>query len=236
MSIRMLRRLMILPTVLAIAWVSHGCDTIGAMVGVVASAVPRHVDAAYKGLAGQPCVIVVWVDRGVRMDYPDLQVDLAAGLQNKLIEVQAADHPDALKLTQFPVTTNKIVAYQTDHPELENEPITETAKRFVGTRLIYLAVTEFTVHSTMSQELYRGKMTVDLKVVEVIPDKIHPEDPKMAVSKEIDLGTDVSVVFPKESPTDGLPIGTESTITQGTMKAMIEKIAQKFYDHNEDRD
>jgi hypothetical protein len=241
MSMRLLpmrspRRLMLWPMLLSTAWVSHGCDQIGVVGGFLAAAVPKRVAAAYKGLANQTCVVCVWVDQGPRMDYPDLQLDLASGLQNKLIEVQAADHPDELTKTTFPVNTTMIVDDQEKHPELEQLPATEVAKRYIGTRLIYVTVTDFTVHANMSPELFRGKMTADVKVIQITPDPARPDDPKAAIAKQVYNDADITVMFPKDDPTDGLPIGTESTTTQGTVKAMVDKLAKKFYTHDEDRD
>jgi hypothetical protein len=235
MSKQWLRRLAILP-VLAIAWSMHGCAQIGAVWSVIAHAFPKHVDAVYKGLPHQTVVVLVWVDRGIRADYPDLQTNLASGIQNKFIQVQAADHPAELEKTTFPIFTNTVIEDQEKHPELEQYSLTDLAKRYDCTRLIVVSVSDYTVHSTMSPELFRGKMTVDVNLVEVYPDKTHPEDPKLALAKLIPIDSDLSVLYPKDSPTDGLPIGTESSISEGTLKMMVEKVCQKFYNHDEEQD
>ena len=97
------RRWAIVP-ILAVAWSMHGCAQIGAIGGNILHAMPKQVDAVYKGLAHQPTVIVVWVDRGVRADFPLLQQNLASGLQNKFIQVQASRPSEAeLEKTTFPI-------------------------------------------------------------------------------------------------------------------------------------
>ncbi len=141
-----------------------GCTTIGAVGGLVAQAVPREVDAAYKGLAGQTVIVMVWLDRGLKLDFPDLQLDIASSLQNKLIDQQQTEKPDELKGTEFPVMASTVIHYQDDHPEIDNEPITEVAGKFDGTRLIYLEIKDFATHAG-APELFRGTLKGDIKVL-----------------------------------------------------------------------
>ena len=44
-----------------------GCDTIGGVGGLIAQAIPVRIDAAYKGLANQTVLVMVWMDRGMKM-------------------------------------------------------------------------------------------------------------------------------------------------------------------------
>ena len=74
-----------------------GCDQVGAVGGLIARTIPRHVDAAYKGLANQTVIVMVWMDPGLKMDYPDLRLDIASSLQDKLIDVESNQKPDLLK-------------------------------------------------------------------------------------------------------------------------------------------
>ena len=65
-------------------------------------------------------------------------------------------------------------------------------------------------------------------MVEVYPDKDHPQDPKLALAKLVPIDTDLSVLYPKGQPhRTGCPIGTESSITDGTMKLMVEKVCRE---------
>ena len=105
-----------------------GCDTVGAVGGLVARNIPRHIDAAYKGMADQTVIVMVWMDRGLKADYPDLQQDIASGLQGKLIKIAQEDKPDCLKGTVFPVMASTVIRNQENHPEWDNEAITDNRR------------------------------------------------------------------------------------------------------------
>jgi hypothetical protein len=225
-SIRFYSAFCILHSALALSLLAtNGCDTAGALMGVVAQAIPRHVDAAYKGMAGQTVIVMVWMDRGLKADYPDLQMDIAASLQGKLIDVARDQKPDLLKGTVFPVRAATVIRNQDDHPEWDNESITTTAGKFDGTRLIYLEIKDYSLHAG-APELYRGTLSGDLKVLEMKDGKA-----KIAFAEN-----DISVLYPKDSPKDGLPIGNDYTNSQGTVDLFTTEVAKRFYPHDEDRD
>ncbi len=202
-----------------------GCEQGGAVAGLIAQAIPRRIDAAYKGLANQNVIVMVWMDRQMRYDYPDVQLDIAASLQGKLINEAATEKPDCLKGTVFPVLASTVVRNQQDHPEWDNQSITTTAAQFDGTRLIYLEVKDFSTHAG-ALELYRGTLKADLKVVEM----------KDGKAKITFVENDIAVNYPKGTPADGLPIGTEYSVAQGTIDAFTTEAAKRFYPHDEDRD
>ena len=54
-------------------------------LGYVAANLPKSEDAKYKGLAKQKVAVMVWADRGTRIDYPNLQLDTGNTIQAKLI-------------------------------------------------------------------------------------------------------------------------------------------------------
>ncbi len=224
-------------TVLAAALLSAallsvaGCAQFGAGLGVIAQAIPRPVDAAYKGLAGQQTIVLVWADRGVRLDNPLLQEDVAAAVQDKLINVQRDESPDALKGTTFPVSTATVIKYEDDHPETEFESAVDQAAKFNGSRVIYVEVTDFATHSEASLELFRGSMSGRLSVVETKDDGHGKVTAKVAYD-----GGPVQIVFPKDSPKDGLPNRRESEVAEKTINAFAEDVAKRFYKHDEDRD
>ena len=207
-----------------------GCAQFGAGIGLIAQAIPRTVDAAYKGLAGQQTVVMVWADSAVRLDNPLLQEDVAAAVQDKLITIQAAEHPDGLKGTTFPVATSVVIQAQQDHPEWENLSAPAVAVQLKGSRVIYLEVTDFTTRSEASLDLYRGTLTAHLSVVETTDGP----DGKPAAKVGYDGGV-ISVVYPKDAPKEGLPNRTDNWATTGTINLFVDELAQRFYKHNEDR-
>ena len=209
-----------------------GCAQFGAAAGIVAQAIPRNVDAAYKGLAGQPTVVMVWADPGVRLDNPLLQEDVEAAVQDALINVEAKDQPDALKGTTFPISTAVVSQGQQDHPEWETQSATDVAAQLKATRLVYLEVTDYATRSDASQELYRGTIKAHLSVIEMAP--AGPDQDKVRARVAYD-GGEVKVVFPKDSPKDGLPEGNDAIIGEHTITTFADEVAKRFYLHEEDR-
>jgi hypothetical protein len=209
-----------------------GCDQIGAGIGIVAQAIPKTVDAAYKGLAGQQVIVMVWADRGVQLDNPLLQEEVAAAVQDKLIKIQADENPDALKGTTFPVDTATVVQYQADHPELEYQSATDVAARFNASRLLYIEVTDYSTRSDASLELYRGIMTAHVSVVEM---REAGPDHHVTTKVGYDGGT-INVAYPpKDMNKDGVPGGTDSVIGQKTVEEFADDMVKRFYKHDEDR-
>ncbi len=211
-----------------------GCQYPAAALGIIAQAIPKHVDAAYKGLAGQQVVVMVWADPGVRLDNPLLQEDVAAAVQDKLIKIQHEDAPDALKGTTFPVSTAVVVQTQQDHPEWENQSATDVAAQLKGSRLIYVEVSDYATRSDASQELYRGTLTAHLSVVEM---KDVPATPDKATAKMAYDGGTIHVTYPKDTPSnkEGTPIGKDSVFGQKTVDAFADELTKRFYLHDEDR-
>jgi len=203
-----------------------GCNLFAGVGAVTARAFPKHIEAAYKGLKGQTVAVMVWPERGVRIDNPYLQLDLAAGLQKTLQDIQATDKPDELKGTTFPFRADLVVKDQQDHPEIEAMPVTDIASRYNVSRLIYIEVTDFSTRSDASPELYRGSIVGNLKVIEI--------DPK-GKAKEVFSKNDLRASYPKDSPKEGLPVGTDYKIYQGTLTAFIVELSHQLYTYEEEQ-
>src|SRR5215212_9913472 len=103
----------LLPSLLA------GCAVLG--VAAYKLAPPPTIHPEYTGLKGQSVGIMVWADRGIRIDWPNLQLDLANAVQNQL----AASKKKELEGAQLNVQPASIVRYQRDHPQIEAMNITE---------------------------------------------------------------------------------------------------------------
>src|SRR4051794_35411872 len=95
---------------------TSGCTVLG--VGAAKLLPPAKVRAAYRGLQHESVGVMVWADRGTRIDYPRMQLDTATSIQNKLILAQREKIKD-LEGTTFPVETASIVRYQMDYPQIE---------------------------------------------------------------------------------------------------------------------
>jgi hypothetical protein len=198
----------------------NGCN----VVGVLAQAMPRDtIPPAYTKLAGQTVVVYVWADRGVRIDWPDIQFNLTSGVQSKLQEAQKAD-PIEIKDAKFPLGAASVARFQEDHPELESEPITRIAPMLNASRVIYVEISSFQTRSNDSVELYRGSITAIVKVLEV-------KDGKVSTGFE---DRNVAAVFPPKSPEEGVADLSDEIVYQGTIKELATQIAIRFIHHSDE--
>src|SRR3954451_7652527 len=81
----------------------QGCSILG--VAAYKLAPPPTIQPKYMGLENQSTGVMVWADRGLRIDWPTIQLDLANGVQKKLTDFQKAGKREAKTLggTTFPV-------------------------------------------------------------------------------------------------------------------------------------
>src|SRR5437763_1545651 len=92
---------------------------------------PETIHPKYTNLVNQTVGVMVWADRGIRIDWPTLQLDVANGVDKKLQETpkDSKGVPKAKTLigVEFPVQPAAIARYQRDHPEVEAMAITDVA-------------------------------------------------------------------------------------------------------------
>ncbi len=205
------------------------CLLIGCtLIGLGAQALPpATVQAQYKGLAGQRVGVMVWADRGTRIEWEWIQLDVANSIQSKL-EATAKDKKAKVKElagATFPYPPRSMIRYQQDHPDIEGESITTIAPRLDVTRLIYIEIEEFSTRPDGRVELYRGEARLTLRVVEVAPDG----SAKVAYEEN-----EVTATFPRKAPKEGLPTVGDRRIYVGTIDALGAEIAKRFVPHPEE--
>lgn len=192
-----------------------------APVSAVANAMPESKNAAYSGLAGQSIAVMVWADRGIRIDWPSIQLDLANVVQNK---IRGSGAPE-IKDSTFPVPPASIVKYQRDYPATESMPITETAPKFGASRLIYIELTSFSTRSAASLQMFRGNATAMVRVMEVSGNQA-------VVGYE---ESNIKAFYPPKSPPDGVLNSDDTIIYRGTIAALGEEIAHRLTTHEVER-
>lgn len=217
----MFRRAVLVPLLLTVlAAASGGCN----LVAFAAYAAPPPiVEAQYAGLAGQRVAVMVWADRGIRIDWPTLQLDLAAAVQQKL--AGETGKKGALEGAHFPYVPRSVARFQEDHPESEFDPIERTAARIGVDRLVYIEVSDFATRSTVSDELFRGTATASVKVVEV----------SGGVGRVVYEESDVQVEFPSTGPREGSIRGSDYQMYLGTVNALADRLCQRFVPYQEER-
>ncbi len=198
------------------------------LIGVGAQALPpATIVPQYQGLAGQSLGVMVWADRGMRIEWEFIQLDLANAVHANL---QAAADPKKAKVkelkgTTFPVLPRSIIRFQQDNPELEGQAITAVAPKLGVSRLIYVEVENFSTRPDGGVELFRGDASVTLRMVEVSPD---------GTAKVAYEENDVTAAWPPDAPREGRPtIGDRRTYVE-LIRTLGSHIAKRFVPHPED--
>jgi hypothetical protein len=194
-----------------------------AVAGVAASIVPQPpVAAAYGGLKNQRVAIMVWTDGATEADHPSIEADVAKAIGGKLQEAADAGAGD-VKHIQW-VGADRILQFQEDHPEMESDAAEEVALKLPVpvTRLIYVEIASFSLHSDQAVDLTRGTATANIKVVEVAGNKA-------TVPYEED---NISVVYPPDAPPEGLPGLDDDYVYQQSIDALSSAVAKRFVSHD----
>jgi len=199
-----------------------GCQILG--VAAYKLKPPDTIKPQYMNLVNQRVGVMVWADRGLRIDWPTLQLDIGNGIDHKLHE-QTLDEkgkPKAKSLlgVTYPYPPASFVRYQHDHPETEAMTITDFAAKLGVDRLIYVELEDFATRAAQSVDLYRGHGVATVRIIE-----IHP-DGKAEVAHTWES---VKVVYPKKAPAEGIPNAGDQRIYSGTVDALATEIAQLFY-------
>src|SRR6188472_2239335 len=116
-----------------LVFIAAMCSSCG-LASVAGRAFEPNVKAMYSGLVGQTVGILVWVDRGIMIDWGTIQLDLANSVQNDLVSSKAEE----TKGMSWPYPPASYVKYMRDHPGLESAPITDIAPKFGVSRVIYI--------------------------------------------------------------------------------------------------
>ncbi len=193
---------------------SSGC----AIVGVAANAAPQKQAARYKGLAGQSVGLMVWADRAIIIDWPQVQLDLGNSIQTRL---NAAAKSEELKGVTYPYPPASFVRYQRDNPGVESQPITTVAPRLGVSRLIYIEIEDLRTRARDAIEMYRGSMTFTIKVIEI----------SGGVARIAYTENNVRAVFPKGVREEGLPDLRDYDMYAGTVMQAAMEIANRFSTH-----
>jgi hypothetical protein len=190
------------------------------------AAPPRMIPAAYKGLTNESVAIMVWAGEGTMIDFPDVRLDVAGSLQNKLQQAIQVKTKELLGVT-FPTTPAAVVRFQQNHPELEAVPPAEVAAKLNASRVIYVEIENLQTRSDASVELYRGSASATLKVIE-----IEPGATKGTVA--YDEGH-IAAVFPPNAREEGRPDGNDFAYYRGVVDALTTELAKRFVPYAEEQ-
>lgn len=195
-----------------------------AAIGVAASMIPPPPVKAVYRLEGKQAGVMVWADRGLRIDWPGMQRDLAGGVQSRLQQAAEAGN-DALKGVTFPVSVESMIRFQRDNPGLEALPITEVAPQLGVPVLIYIEIKSFSTRAFRTPSMFRGNALASLRVIEVTDGK----------AKTVFQEEDIAVIWPEGSTEDGSPRGSDAQYYVSTLSALADELASRFVDRPGER-
>lgn len=199
-----------------------GCNILGVGAQVLP---PPTIDAQYKGMRGQSVAVMVWADRGTRIDWPPIRLDLANSIQTLLKPrpTKAGKPPkeiDEFEGATFPVLPSSIVRFQENHPEIEGQPITMVAPKLNVTRLIYVEIEDFATRAPGAIDLYRGHASATVKIIEIDPET---KEAKIAYEE-----SGITAAFPPNAPEDGIAGASDAQIYVGTVKTLAQQIVNRL--------
>jgi hypothetical protein len=169
----------------------------------------------YDGLKDQSVGVMIWADRGVKIDWPSIQLDLASRVQDMLSKVQT----DEYKKTTFPVLPASIVRYQRDHPASDAMPVTELAPKFGVGRLIYIEIESFSTRSDVSMQMYRGNASATLRVIEV------GSDGKAKVGFD---ESGIRATYPDKSAPEGVLDSSDVKMYEGVLSVLAQNCCRRL--------
>jgi len=181
---------------------------------------PPTIAPKYTDLRGQTIAVMVWTERGIRIDWTSIQIDVATGVQ-QILQQAAKEKKHELEGSRFPLTAATVYQMQEEHPEWAAETIEDIAPRLGVSRLIYIEIENFQTRSNASVELFKGNISGRLKVIEVNNGKAH-----IAFAED-----DLQNIYPKKGPEEGTPNKNDYDIYRETIKAFTSNVTNLFLPH-----
>jgi hypothetical protein len=180
-------------------------------------------EKTYAGLPRQSAAVMVWADWATRVEYNQIQADLAKALQERL-EKKMAEKSDPKNGQPAPsqfLNPLSVVRYQKEHPEeVERVPIAELAPRLGVARVIYVELQSFSLRSPRSVMILQGNTTATLRILEIANGAatVAFEEPN------------ITAQFPRDAPEGVAPSDKYNprSIYVGAIDLLADRLAARF--------
>ena len=147
-----------------------GCGAIqAAAAGIAGTSVVKPVYPATgsdPGFKGQSVAVMAWADDSLRYEHNMLIMDITR-VSQKLQGSQARKAEELWGDVPAQKEAGRDIRVPDEPSGVAADPIVETAPRFGVTRLIYIEVGNFDLHSGAVVDLSRGSLSATVTVVEV---------------------------------------------------------------------
>jgi hypothetical protein len=173
----------------------------------------EHVPAEYEGLAGQRVVLVVEAEMETLFDFPRIRRQVA-----EQIAFDLDKHVEGVTI----VPPRQVEDYRQRGYRTEYEAAYKIGEHFQADRVLRIELLTFATREESSASLFRGRADVMLAVYDVHAE--NPTDPPWQGR--------LQVYYPPSGPLTVAQV-TEQQVFTRTLNLLGERVAQKFYDHDE---
>jgi hypothetical protein len=199
-----------------LAWmmiVPAGCNWLRGIMVLTSPEPTQHVEAEFDGLAGKRVVIVVEAEMETLFDFPRIQREAAEQIAYYLTQ-----HVPKVK----PIPPREVADYRERGYRTEYQPSHEIGEHFQADYVLRAELLTFATREEASGSLYRGRADVALALYDV----------RAATPTDAVWSGRVKVSYPPSGPL-GLGQITEEQVYSRTLHLLGERVAQKFFDHDE---
>lgn len=202
----------IIPLVLA-AGLAGGCDALRQGFYVLwPGAREKTVEAEFKDLPGKTVAVLVFADKAVGYEYPQVRINLSAAIADQLRR--------NVKNVQV-IDPRRTVKYQDENLYWEEMDKTDLGKAFGADYLLYVSLVEFSTREPGSLHLYRGRAKAEVAIYATAA----PE--RQARARKWD---DLQARYPPDTVV-GMPSESDQEVRDKLEQVLAEAVARKFHQH-----
>lgn len=168
-------------------------------------------------LTAERLLILPYLGRAVEFESPTAGTDISnAIIQHIRKELRGRVHAV--------VNPQQVAKYQQSKLDWQGTAVAEIGREFQVDKVLYLEIQRYSIMEERSANLYRGRLSGHLQVI----------DPNAPSGKEILYEADVSVQVPDDKPIGASDI-PEGKLRGATLYRFGQEVVWKFCDHQEPR-
>jgi len=172
----------------------------------------KKVKAEFAGLAGKSAVIVVYADKRVQYEYPNVCLTLSS-----VIGGQLTKNVKGLTL----IDPRRVVKYQDGNIYWDEMDKTALGKAFGADFVLFVSLVEYSTREPGSVNLYRGRINAQVGLYDA---SLGERDARVWRNRS------VRVVYPEHTST-GVLRDSDRGIRGKTEAVFADTLAKRFYDH-----
>lgn len=177
----------------------------------------KDVKEAYH-LTSERLLILPYLGREVEFESPTAGTDISGALIRHI--------RDNLRgRVHRVVSPQQVAKYQQSRLDWQGTQVAEIGREFQADKVLYLEIQRYSIMEERSANLYRGRLSGHLQVIDTAP---------ASRGKEVLYEADISVQVPDDKPIGATEI-PEGTLRGATLYRFAQEVIWKFCDHEEPR-